>query len=282
MNRMGMMNATNSNSNSSNEGSDVYRYNVKRLFFSSGKLKGTTQDTYYPSHKQKSGLTTFWLVDFHTMHMENLHAAQLPGSPINSDVETSQIRISIHAAYLQRGKRAEFLDVLDHHCVANPDKVFDIFGPGCRSKSDKGLQYQKPNVPIFCRSKSGECVRAAVVNGIHIISPSDAESVLKERPGCIRNLTQASLWLEKFIGRYHLESVDVPLYFEVDQWLQGFEGGIFLMWLVGINDDQIEVDHVVTLNLEEKLILDCEEEVALRLSRCTTVLCRGWFQPPRN
>ena len=70
---------------------------------------------------------------------------------------------------------------LEKYFRENPDEFVPLGGPGMRNTSQATLQYRISRVPVFCHSKSGECVSASIANALHAVGHDDsAEAVLRK------------------------------------------------------------------------------------------------------
>lgn len=110
---------------------DEKQYQVKRIFYASGKRCGWKNGRLFASEKETGDTRSFLMMQFHTMDVTRASITDLNdicrGIPINSDIEENHGDM----------KRMQIPDKLKTWFSNNPDSSFHIDGPGNRGSSKK-------------------------------------------------------------------------------------------------------------------------------------------------
>ena len=254
------------------------RWDVKRLVWSSGNREGFQRNKFYASHRTSGGRRTFWHMDFWTLESQDVFLEGEIGSPICSDIEEAppgSLSPSFSLVF-SKEKRLGYMLWLDNFCRENPDEFVCLGGPGMRNVSTAAIQYRMSGVPVFCHSKSGECVRASIANALHAAGHDDsAEAVLLRGKIAVRSLGEAQKWLERNLGRFRLCKVQHSMLKSTEKWLEESGEGVFLVRLKGSDSEGAGVDNVVAVDANRSIVLDCVEKLVLRLQPGVLAACVG-------
>lgn len=256
---------------------DEKQYQIKRIVYASGERHGWERGRFYASEREKGVASSFWMMQFHSMDLSRLRITELnercPGSPINSDIEDNAGGWTV-ALHIDKETRVNILDKLEAWLINHPDTFYHMTGPGNRGPSRKTKSLVVANEPVYCRSESGECVRATIINLINIKEgTATAKGLLEKGPVDDRCLGTSARWLEHNLGTYRLQKIE--LHYEPSAWFKNRARGLFIVQLVGIDKHDEDIEHAVGIDCSRNLVLDPVESHALKLEAKTLKACVG-------
>lgn len=181
------------------------------------------------------------------------------------------------------GSSADAIDKIDEWCTEHPGCVMNLCGPGAREKAKKAkYHYTKDNKRKFCSSQADLCSLAALMNSIawrYGIKEAENASENLYNPGT-RDLAAINGWMQRQSGfsQFSLQKVESDHLCSGNEegdpilnWLMNQSNGIFLVRIMGTNG----VDHMISIDIEDRVILDCMEKRPMVLSEKAVKLCVG-------
>lgn len=251
---------------------------VKRIVLCSGLAPRSPPPGYYASSVRRGGWTTFWEIDFYTLKVRavprRIVLSDGPRSPEIDDIRSCASRLPQFEVTKNPQRYATYMDQIDEWCLANQDQFLAIFAPGDRPPSTRAARLYRRDIPTFCVSKHGDCLRAALVNSVHIIDGAAAATRTLHR-GAISaaSLAEGVSWLEREIGSYHGR---IPITTgDLITWLMNQTEGVFILHLEGRGVGRNTNNHIVVVNAAEGVVCDCVERFSMRLTADTIGLCIG-------
>ena len=156
-------------------------------------------------------------------------------------------------------------DAIMDFLLKHPGVYLRILLPGARGSSSTLAQFESDQ-PVFCRDKSGQCVRAAIVNAIHAISGEElARDMLRKGDVVCMTLKHAQPWMQQHAPMFHLQKEDPPFALDRDGWFRGImsSDSVYVVRLIGKDGKDGTVDHCEAIDAKCGLVIDCCEENAL-------------------
>ena len=126
-------------------------------------------------------------------------------------------------------RQAAFLDALDDWCTEHHDRFFTLSCPGDRGPS-RHVAFLYSSLLVFARSRHGQCLRAALTNGIHALQgPEIALSVLQRGLMACQSLAEASFWVQNNIKVLGFRQIKVDCSMSEEEGLRHPRTGIYLV-----------------------------------------------------
>ena len=251
------------------DGGVVHEYPVQRVMFDGQR--------FLASDKATGGPKTFWPVVLYTLDLRS--ACVEDGTAVVDIMKRTAVDLGCGVRIqTTEEERAEAVDRCTESMLRDPGKWLLVSLPGGKEKSSGVKPLYSERGTLFCREDVGECVRAAVLNAVHEKAGEQAaREVFGEGPIVVRHLAHVQGWLEKHASMFHLMREESPLVWEIDEWLRSIAGRdeVFLIRVVGHEDDDGRVDHCVAINAKSELVFDSSEEQPMRMEDGVIQCCLG-------
>lgn len=147
--------------------------------------------------------------------------------------------------------------------------------PGNRGPSTDAEVYYIQKYPLFCLNNSKECLRVATGNALHAVSrASVARAMLSKGPIHAKDLAGVACFIQTEMGWYCLRKAGSQNE-DADEWIVRQRSGVYLLRLIGVDQDGDEVGRVIATDCNRSLMLGVEEAFALRLYPRVFDMCVG-------
>lgn len=182
----------------------------------------------------------------------------------NSDGNGLQVEIVFDSR-----AEAQYLGNLLRPCTRRMDHLFRLRCPGARGDSSATV-LRHTTIRNFAFSPCGQCLRAAIGNGLYALAGEAAALTMMEiNPMPAVSVAQASAWLEQQLGSFLLENVSILHGIHEEECLVSQNDGIFVSRLRGLDSSGEEIDHVVVLDAKRQLVRDLTERFAVKMDSGT-------------
>ena len=242
---------------------------IKRIILSTGRSPSFPGRVgYYASMSSKGGAATFYEIEFFLMRIgslpENIRSLlEEEDTPLSEYLNVNSRSSPAHDITQTVGQMMKNLEYLDNYCILNLDVFIFVYSPGERPSSSNAHQYYLQR-NIFCHSRLGHCMRAAIANAINILGGNeDASRILHKGPLHVQSLARAVDWITRRYGRYQGVKIiqSDPL-----AWLLRQTNGIFLVRLIGRGPRRTSNDHVICIDCVKGEIMDCVETNVMKFT----------------
>ena len=243
---------------------DGNMYQVKRVAYR--QEDDGARGYFVASSVTRGNWDSFWIFKFYTISSNRMCTEVIQWSGVSSKFQSTVVTSEFGVKLVQPPYlRAKMADELLKWCKSHPNRFINIYSPGNREISSNHTCLYHNTVKVYCRSIGGECMRAAVANGLYSFSEVDAKKFIEigrindERFGEINNQ------MVPIIPQYVLERVQL-VGEDADDWLLRQTSGVYIAITQGKDDVGDLIEHAVTVNADGQYISDCCETRAFKLS----------------
>lgn len=254
-----------------------------------------SSDKLFASHQAHGGHKTFW-----QYIPASLTLVRAP--MVVRDIHPAPVCLEPHliprgngfTLELDDDKRRMIHEATVTYCREHPDEVINVQAAGVRAPGIIPVDERLMHTDTFCRTSQVNCLRAAVANAIFRFSSVDATRFLEMGSMPDDRFTTLTAWLDNNHMRYQLRQCPRETS-PPDSWVMDQTEGVFVLIINGFNSAGFEVEHVVTVDAEARVIIDSCEDNLLQFSWSVLQKCIGnahylggvdvrrvYYNPPGN
>lgn len=117
-------------------------------------------------------------------------------------------------------------------CLSRPDVPIKVPATGARTETHIGQHHRWLHTLVFCRGAEHDCIRAVLVNAVHVLNRADAETLLSLVPICNDIFNTINTSTNKFFPHYILCLYKIGT-LRPDDWIIQQSEGVFLLVITG-------------------------------------------------